>query len=749
MATCLRVRPTGGFVLLVCLVSILLSPCRPARGRDFVRGRINGDAQVDISDAVYGLNYLFLGAPRPDCLKALDVDDDGITNITDPIYLLNFLFVGGKIPPQPYPNPGPDPTPDDLTCGDQTVTNLTAAPDPVNFNQLGQTSQLVVTGQVGGSTVDLTAASTGTTYASNQPGVAFVYRDGRVEAKGIGSATVSIGNGTAETSVSVQVTATGASDRHRILAVNDLGMHCIDREFSIYSILPPFNVVHAQVVERPISGKPRLLDDTSVIVRYSPVVDALGSVNSTSVGKTSFWEHVLAAYGADLPPGQGLLGLYMPDDAPDPGPQLVPYSAASGWFGAGGIPIIDRDDAGEFLPFPLLRMSAFDKTTGAYLAHTDIVLPVSSETDCQNCHATGKIAARDPGVDWATDLDLELQTKKNVLILHDNKLGTDLQHETPVLCARCHYSPALDLAGTGPQGDQIGKPTFSSAMHDFHGTRVDGQGLPVFPPSGDAASTCYQCHPGAQTRCLRGAMANAGMECKDCHGGMRAVGGAFPLAAGGSLDGQNDGGSRRPWKDLPRCQSCHTGDAVSHLTGADLRMAPDGIRLTQAYRTGDEAASPILATNKRFAENSNTLFRFSKGHSGVLCENCHGSTHAEWPHANPASNDNVAANQLQGHTGKLQECVVCHSAGTLALTTGGPHNMHNVNDPRWTDGGHESFYESNPALCKACHGADLLGTPLSRTAAARTYQVEEGTVTVAKGTAIKCNLCHGLPGTDG
>ena len=34
---------------------------------------------------------------------------------------------------------------------------------------------------------------------------------------------------------------------YRLLATNDLGMHCMDREFSIFSILPPFNVLRAQV----------------------------------------------------------------------------------------------------------------------------------------------------------------------------------------------------------------------------------------------------------------------------------------------------------------------------------------------------------------------------------------------------------------------------------------------------------------------------------------------------------------------
>ena len=40
-----------------------------------------------------------------------------------------------------------------------------------------------------------------------------------------------------------------------VLAANDLGMHCIDSEFSVFSILPPYNVVNAQVVRRDGSGR--------------------------------------------------------------------------------------------------------------------------------------------------------------------------------------------------------------------------------------------------------------------------------------------------------------------------------------------------------------------------------------------------------------------------------------------------------------------------------------------------------------
>jgi hypothetical protein len=61
----------------------------------------------------------------------------------------------------------------------------------------------------------------------------------------------------------------------------------------------------------------------------------------------------------------------------------------------------------------------------------------------------------------------------------------------------------------------------------------------------------------------------------------------------------------------------------------------------------DASASPLLALNKRFAENTNALFRFSKGHGGLACQACHGSTHAIWPNVTDGANDNVAANSFR------------------------------------------------------------------------------------------------------
>ena len=63
------------------------------------------------------------------------------------------------------------------------------------------------------------------------------------------------------------------------------------------------------------------------------------------------------------------------------------------WFAADGIPILPVDDAGRSNAYPLMKVAAHDLATGVELASLDVVLPVASEADCQNCHALGEIAA--------------------------------------------------------------------------------------------------------------------------------------------------------------------------------------------------------------------------------------------------------------------------------------------------------------------------------------------------------------------
>ncbi len=82
----------------------------------FVRGDVNADAAVDLSDAVSLLDYLFLGGREPVCADAADANDSGIIDLSDAVFVLGWLFTGGAEPPAPSPSlPHYDPGDD---CGE-------------------------------------------------------------------------------------------------------------------------------------------------------------------------------------------------------------------------------------------------------------------------------------------------------------------------------------------------------------------------------------------------------------------------------------------------------------------------------------------------------------------------------------------------------------------------------------------------------------------------------------------------------
>jgi hypothetical protein len=82
----------------------------------FRRGDANADTELDLSDAVFTLSYLFVGGPAPGCLQSADADDTDEVDLTDAIYLLNFLFLAGPEPRAPFAACGLDPTPGALVC---------------------------------------------------------------------------------------------------------------------------------------------------------------------------------------------------------------------------------------------------------------------------------------------------------------------------------------------------------------------------------------------------------------------------------------------------------------------------------------------------------------------------------------------------------------------------------------------------------------------------------------------------------
>ena len=51
--------------------------------------------------------------------------------------------------------------------------------------------------------------------------------------------------------------------------------------------------------------------------------------------------------------------------------------------------------------------------------------------------------------------------------------------------------------------------------------------------------------------------------------------------------------------------------------------------------------------------------------------------------------------------------------------------------------------------CRSCHGVNLQGSELSRTAADRQLETEDdGTIHLAAGTEVSCTLCHEHPDED-
>ncbi|MBN1442359.1 MAG: fibronectin type III domain-containing protein, partial [Planctomycetes bacterium] len=96
----------------------------------FLRGHLNADDKMDISDAVYLLSFLFLGTAEPHCLDAADANDDGSTDLTDAVRVLMLLFQGDRPLPPPTDRCGVDPTPDALGCDSFPLCESPVLPPP-------------------------------------------------------------------------------------------------------------------------------------------------------------------------------------------------------------------------------------------------------------------------------------------------------------------------------------------------------------------------------------------------------------------------------------------------------------------------------------------------------------------------------------------------------------------------------------------------------------------------------------------
>jgi subtilisin family serine protease len=67
-----------------------------------LRGDANGDEVVDVSDAVYIINYAFVpGSPAPDTFCGGDANNDDSIDVSDAVFVVNYAFIQGAPEPEP------------------------------------------------------------------------------------------------------------------------------------------------------------------------------------------------------------------------------------------------------------------------------------------------------------------------------------------------------------------------------------------------------------------------------------------------------------------------------------------------------------------------------------------------------------------------------------------------------------------------------------------------------------------------
>jgi hypothetical protein len=96
------------------LPQLVAGRVRVVEGVPIRRGDANHNGRVDIADASFILNFLFLGGSDLRCPDEGDANDDGSLNIADASAILSTLFLGGSQIAPPFPDPGVDGTPDGL-----------------------------------------------------------------------------------------------------------------------------------------------------------------------------------------------------------------------------------------------------------------------------------------------------------------------------------------------------------------------------------------------------------------------------------------------------------------------------------------------------------------------------------------------------------------------------------------------------------------------------------------------------------
>lgn len=410
-------------------------------------------------------------------------------------------------------------------------------------------------------------------------------------------------------------------DEYVLLAWNNLGMHCISDSDPYWILLPPANDIYAQLILR--GDSPEIITE-GVELEYA-VEDGFENPEK----HVRFWEFADKLLGADLEPGVGVGGLKVNGK--------MKLEEEHNAFAAPFIPVVPYNDDGSFNPYPVFTVTARDAETGEVLAVTKTVAPTSTEMGCKNCHGG---EWRVQGVAGFTD-----ETSLDVLVMHDKNSGTNLAEKAkagePMLCQSCHADPVL-----GTKGDPE-LLNFPAAIHGWHANYLTER---------EGMTACVACHPSrpdGPTQCFRSHHADF-MDCTNCHGtmedhtlsllkkekeaGKKGADRLMKNLKARNVASVDDITPRTPWLNEPDCLNCHvdyemgeTDDAFNTWTGGPEEL----------YRLRHDEMDALM------------------------CQACHGSTHAVYPATNNKygqDRDSIQPLQYQGNDRPIgNDCMVCHT----------------------------------------------------------------------------------------
>ena len=425
------------------------------------------------------------------------------------------------------------------------------------------------------------------------------------------------------------------NDEYVLLVWNDLGMHCVSDDEKYFSFLPPANTLNAQLVKR--GAKP------GIVTSGVKIVYEVEEQHRNPMNHSEFWNYDKKIFGVDLAEGVGLKGFGVNGE----------MHALTDRFAAELIPILSYRDDGQYNPYPLFKVTAYDEEENV-IASTFTVGPTSTEMGCRNCHGGGWR--------WNNVAGVSDETSRNILAAHDRYNNTsllaDAENGQPMLCQACHADPAVGAPG---------KPevlNFSSAIHGFHANYLSGM-------NEDACNMCHPSRKEGTTTCFRGRHSDF-LNCTNCHGKLEDHALALLKEQAGKeaaprlakslepvyVKTKEEIQPRMPWLMEPDCKGCHS----------NFNIYEDGWTGTSF---------------NNWVPGFSALYRNRTDNMGMMCISCHGSTHAVYGAVNKYDKhrDNIQPLQYQGLAGTIgtyDNCIICHKKN---MNSSG-HHRNQVNRPK-------------------------------------------------------------------